>query len=452
MTELRRNLGGLEVVGLSLSMIAPTTAMAFNVTLAAGAAGVAAPLAFAISTVALVIVGLSFVAFARRIATAGSAYAYITGEFGPWVGFVAGWALLLTYCAFGTGIAALIGVFVDAALSNYHLGLPKLWVVHGTFALLLAAFLAYRDMRLATRLMFVLEALSVLAIIILGGLILVEVGAKTGLPVTPFMPDKGAGWAGIGLGLVFAVLSFAGFEGAATLGEEAARPDRAIPLAILGTVVLAGVFYVFTAYTQVIGYGLGNMKALANAAAPLNTLALQYGSRDFATVLDLAAAISAFSCTLASLSAAARMLFALGRAGLAPGFGAVDPTYGTPGRAVLATAGLMLAGVLIWAPMVGGSTYYGDMGTIGVLALIIVYMGVTAAAARYAMRQRDLVWAAFGLFGTLFMLWPLYNSVYPVPAFPGNLWPYVVLIYLVIGAGLLMLRPALARVSLAEAK
>jgi amino acid transporter len=414
--------------------------------------GLRAPLAFAISTVALVIVGLSFVAFARKVATAGSAYGYISAEFGPWLGFVAGWALLLTYCVFGTGIAALIGVFLDAALNNYHLGLPKLWVVHGTFALLLAAFLAYRDMRLATRLMFVLEALSVLAIIILGVLILVEVGAKTGLPAAPLMPDKGAGWAGIGLGLVFAVLSFAGFEGAATLGEEAARPERAIPLAILGTVVLAGIFYVFTAYTQVVGYGLGNMKALAAAAAPLNTLALRYGSRDFATVLDLAAAISAFSCTLASLSAAARMLFALGRAGLAPGFGIVNPTYGTPGRAVLATAGLMLAGVLIWAPMIGGSAYYGDMGTIGVLALIIVYMGVTAAAARRALRQRDLVLAAFGLFGTLFMLWPLYNSVYPVPAFPGNLWPYVVIVYLAVGAGLLMLRPALCRAALAEAK
>jgi amino acid transporter len=451
MAGLQRNLGLLEVVGLSLSMMAPTTAMAFNVTLAAGAAGVAAPLAFAVSTVALVIVGLSFVAFARRVATAGSAYAYITAEFGASVGFIAGWALLLTYLAFGTAIAALIGLFLDAALGNYNLGFPKLWVLHGTFAILLAGLLAYRDMRLATRLMLVLEAASVFAIIVLGVLILAHVGARGGLSLAPFLPDKTAGWAGVGYGLVFAVLSFAGFEGAATLGEEAARPALAIPVAILGTVVLSGVFYVFAAYTQVLGYGLGNMKALASAAAPLNTLALQYGSRGFATVLDLAATISAFSCVLASLSAAARMLFALGRAGLAPGFGVADPRYGTPARAVLATGALMLAGVLIWAPMIGGSDYYGDVGTIGVLALIIVYMGVTAAAAVHAARQRDLVWASFGGLGTLFMLWPLYNSIYPVPAFPGNLWPYVVIIYLVIGAGLLVLRPGLGRAGLADA-
>ena len=447
---LRRNLGLMEVVGLSLSMIAPTTAMAFNVTLAVGVAGVAAPLAFAISTVALVIVGLSFVGFARRVASAGSAYAYITAEFGRGAGFIAGWALLLTYLSFGTGIAVLIGSFLDAALGNYDHGLPKFWVLHGTLAILLGCFLAYRDMKLATRLMLVLETLSVLAIIVLGLIIVVAVGRKTGLPIGPFLPDSHFGWSGVGYALVFAVLSFAGFEGAATLGEEAADPRKAISVAILGTVVAAGLFYIFAAYTQVIGFGLGNMKALANAAAPLNTLALKYGSRDFATVLDLAAAISAFSCVLASLSAAARMLFALGRAGLAPGFGQVNARYGTPSRAVLGVGGLMLAGALLWAPTIGASDYYGDMGTIGTLALILVYMAVTAAAASYAIRQRDFVWAGFGILGAVFMLWPLYNSVYPVPAFPGNLWPYVVAIYLVIGGGLLALRPALARAPLAE--
>jgi hypothetical protein len=75
---------------------------------------------------------------------------------------------------------------------------------------------------------------------------------------------------------------------------------------------------------------------------------------------------------------------------------------------------------------------------------------VTVAAAAYAARRRDRVWAAFGILGTVFMLWPLYNSVYPVPAFPGNLWPYLVIIYLAIGAGLLMMRPALGRAALAE--
>lgn len=56
--------------------------MAFNVSLAVQFAGPAAPLAFAIGTVIVLIVGLSFVAWSRRVAHAGSAYGYITQAFG----------------------------------------------------------------------------------------------------------------------------------------------------------------------------------------------------------------------------------------------------------------------------------------------------------------------------------------------------------------------------------
>jgi amino acid transporter len=449
MPTLRRNLGLVEAVGVSISMVAPTTGMAFNVTMEAGVTGTAAPLAFIIGMVALLVVGLSFVAFARRVASAGSAYAYITLQFGPLAGFIAGWALMMTYLVFGSAVSALVGIFVDAALGNYHMSLPRLWVLHGTLALIACMVLAYRDMRLATRVMLALETISVLAIVVLGVLIIRAVAAQSGLSWAPFLPDPHFGWAGIGYGLVFAVLSFAGFEGAATLGEEAGEPRRAIPIAVIGTVLLTGVFYVFSAYTQVIGYGLDHMRALAADSAPLNTLALRYGSREFATALDLAAAVSAFSATLSALSAASRMVFALGRAGLAPRLGVAHPHYGTPAAAVV-TAGLfMLAGVLCWAPVIGAADYFDDLGTIGMLML--VYLCVTVGAAVHAVRTRRPAWIATGGLGTVLMLWPLYNSVYPVPAFPGNLWPYLVIAYLLVGGIVLLLRPVLVRAVLAEA-
>ena len=445
MTQLRRNLGLIEAIGLSLSIIAPTMAMAFNVTLAVGAAGRAAPLAFAVGTVALAIVGLSFVAFARRVAHAGSAYAYIAREFGLRAGFVAGWALLLTYLAFGAGTAVLAGNFIDAAVADYKPGAPLVWVPVSILAIGLAVALAYRNMRLAARVMLALEVVSVFAIIVLGVIVLEAVGRQGGLSAAPFVPDPSSGWSGVGYAMVFAVLSFAGFEGAATLGEETGDPNRSIPIAVLGTVVLAGAFYVFASYVQVMGFGLGNMKALAGDSAPLNTLALRFGSRDFAMVLDLAAAVSAFSCVLGSLSAASRMLFALGRAGLAPALGRVHERHGTPGLAVLAVGAISIAGVLLWAPFTGAGNFYGAVGTIGTLALILVYIGVTIAEAMDAARERKLLWAAIGTAGMLILLWPLYNSVYPVPAYPQNLWPYVVMAYLLLGFGLLAIRPALAQ-------
>jgi len=158
---------------------------------------------------------------------------------------------------------------------------------------------------------------------------------------------------------------------------------------------------------------------------------------------DLAAAVSAFACVIGSLSAAARLLFALGRAGLAPRIGEVDAAYGTPGAAVVVTGALCLLGVLVWAPFVGAADYFAYLATIGTLALILVYGSVTGAELAESLGSRRLIWALFGLAGILALLWPLYNSVYRIPDFPRSLWPYVVITWIVAGVLLPIVRPAL---------
>ena len=57
------------------------------------------------------------------------------------------------------------------------------------------------------------------------------------------------------LGVVFGFLSFAGFEAAATLGEEAKNPRRDIPRAILGVAIFGGVYFVFVTAVEMMGFG-----------------------------------------------------------------------------------------------------------------------------------------------------------------------------------------------------
>src|SRR6202167_4882336 len=108
MATLRSVLSLPEAIGLSLAVISPTVTAAFNITLVVQATGPAAPLAFAIGTVAMALIALSFMAFTRRVAHAGSAYAYIAHTFGRRMCFIAGWSLLLTYLGFASGQAALV--------------------------------------------------------------------------------------------------------------------------------------------------------------------------------------------------------------------------------------------------------------------------------------------------------------------------------------------------------
>ena len=451
MPALTRKLGLMEAVGVSLSMIGPTLGVAFNTSLVAGAAGPGMPLAFTLGTVVMALVGLSFVAFSRDLAHAGSAYAYVRQAFGRRWGFMAGWVMLLAYLAFTGATSALVGNFVDAAVRDMGLHLPRQGQFAGVITMLIAIYCVTHDMRLAARLMLLLEALSMLAITILSVVILTQVSRTTGLSAAPFRPAADFdGWSGIGYGIVFCVLSFAGFEGAATLGEEALEPRRNIPIAMIATVLLAGAFFVFASYAQVMGYGLGQMKALANADAPLNTLSIKFISTDFAVAVDLAAAVSAFSAALGALSASGRLLFALGREGLGERIGTVDPVTGTPKFAVQVAGGLTLVGLIVWAPFVGTADYYDYVGTIGTLGLILVYMGVTGAVLAVSLKSRQPLWITIGLAGTLVLIWPLWNSIYPVPAFPNNLWPYVVVAWIVLGMALLIGRPQLARAKVPE--
>jgi amino acid transporter len=449
--ELHRKLGLLEAVGLSIALIAPTMGMAFNVSLAAQVAGPAAPLSFLIGTGVMLVVALSFAAWCRHLSHAGSAYGFLTEAFGSSWGFMAGWALLLSYICYGAGASALVGSFVEAAARTSGLQAPRLWLGFSIASILASIFLARRNMQLAGRAMVALQGVSMLAILTLALLILVKIAGLHALSLRPFVPSpEHHGWAGVGYGIVFAVLSFAGFEGAATLGEETNHPSRDVPVALIGTLLVSGTLFVLVTYAQVLGYGLENIQALAADSAPLDTLAVRYASRGFAVALDLAAALGSFACVLASLSAAGRMLFALGRAGLAPSAGRIHPRHGTPANAILIAGLVFLAGLLGWALPTDPGFYYGATGTIGTLSIILVYMAVAWAQTTNAGKQWRGFGAAAGMLGVLLLLWPLYNSIYPIPAYPASLWPFVVLVWLAVGGCLLAGRPALARKPLPE--
>jgi len=452
MAVLVKRLTLLEAVGLSLAVVAPTVTAAFNITLVVGAAGPAAPLAFAIASVATVLIALSFMAFAHRVAHAGSVYAYITHTFGSRAGFVAGWALLLTYLGFGTGFAALVGSFTMAAFRD--LGITSgsgWWPLIGLLALLLAWWLAYQDMRLAGRLMLALEALAMIAIIFLCIAILRQVHPTAGQLAASFRPSAAFnGWVGLGFGMVYSMLSFAGFEGAATLAEETINPRRAIPVALIGAVLLSALFFIFVSYCEVVGFGPQGIRALASSQAPLDELSQHYVSARLSIALDLAAATTCFSGTIGTIAAGGRVLYALGRVGLWRRLAEVHPVHGTPAPAIALTALLSILPFLLWAPFAGPGNYYSYTSTTAVLALLLNYIGVGAAEVIEARREGRLWWAAICALGPLLLLWVLYCNIYPVPDFPNNLWPYVTLAWVASALLVMRWRPALAAAPLPE--
>ena len=88
--------------------------------------------------------------------------------------------------------------------------------------------IAYGDIRVATRSLLTMEGITVALIVVVVVVIFARVFAGTapsGQSFTlSFTPPSGVGLGTVALAAVFGLLSFGGFEGAASLGEETNNP------------------------------------------------------------------------------------------------------------------------------------------------------------------------------------------------------------------------------------
>jgi len=423
-----------ETAGLSVAMMAPTAAMALNGALAASYAGPAVPLAFVLAFATIACVAFAFVTFARVYASPASVGEFNARGLGSFAGRLSGWALLLVYVLFTGGSAAEFGAFAGAAFAfgRWAVG----WTPLALACLAVAAFVGTRPMRTSSRAMLAVEGVSVAAIVALSVMILGRGGAH-GVSVQPFMPSS-TSLSGLGLATVFALLSFAGFEGAAVLGAESLVPTRTIPRALIASVGLAGVLFVFVAYAQSIGFGIDarGVAAFAASASPLGDLAARYANVPIAALVMGGAAISAFAATLASATAAARLAFVFARDARLPArLARIDGASGTPMFAFLVA--IATGAVLVLAFAAGrssGSDAFAACGTVAVLALVLIYGAVQVAALRLFAAQWGLARRAIPLIAIVSLGATFVANVVPVPNGAAALYPYLVLAWLAAGA------------------
>jgi len=226
---LRRELRFWEAIALSIAIMAPTAAMALNGTAPAS------------------LIGRAFIRLSRCFSHAGSVFAFTGVTLGPQAGFFSGWALLGTYIAFTCASTAEAGTFGVAFFQGTGIWHGADYLIIALVAGVIIAVLAFGDIRVATRSQLGMEGISVTLIFILMVVIVVKlIGGSAPhhqtITVDAFKIPSGTSFSAVASAAVFGFLSFAGFEGAAALGEETDNPRREIPRAIRNAVVASGIF------------------------------------------------------------------------------------------------------------------------------------------------------------------------------------------------------------------
>ena len=119
------------------------------------------------------------------------------------------------------------------------------------------------------------------------------------------------------LGIVFGFLSFAGFEAASTLGEEAEAAAPGDPRAILGTAIFGGVYFIVVTAIEMMGFGTddGGQKRSRLGLAGGRPRARQYIASLGRHPGQPGRCGQRLRVRLACLVGASRLLFAMGRDG-----------------------------------------------------------------------------------------------------------------------------------------
>jgi len=412
--------------------MAPTTTPVATIPLVCALAGNGTWLAYALATMAILLVAVCIGRFARYSASPGSLYSYVSITLPPWMAATAAWSLLLAYIATASSV---IGGF-------YHYA--KLLVLHATGGTVAAVFfaaavtgvsicIAWRDVKISARLMLWIEAVSVAMILIVVTLVLLRHGSHWDRNQLHL---RGMTGSGLRLGVVLSLFSFVGFESATTLGSEARNPLKTIPRAVIQSALLAGAVFTVCAYAELLGFRVAGQD-LGTNQAPMHVLARIGGIPALGVIIDAGALISLFAGTLACITAAARVLLLMAHNGLA--HGALRATHArneTPGRAVLATGTAALLPVAILAARgVSGLDVYGWLGSLATYGFIVTYALVCAALPGF-LRDKGVSTAGSQIIAWLAcaaMLLALVGNLYPIPQGPYGKLPYVYLVYLAAG-------------------
>jgi amino acid transporter len=436
----RHVLSPLETLAQSVSTMAPTCTATLTVPLVFATAGNGTWLSYLGATVCTLLVALCISRFAQQSASPGSLYTYATSSLPPMMGSAAAWALLLAYVATG---ASVVGGFIHYAnvVLRETAGFALPGIPLAVFAVLVSIWIAYRDVKVSARLMVWGELASVLLISVVFAVLL----WRRGLHIDPSQFSlRGVKFSGVRLGLVLAMFSFVGFESATTLGEEAKHPLKSIPRAVIQSVVFSGLFFIAASYTEVLGFP-ASAGGLDQSDAPMSVLSTVAGIPRLGPFIDVCAMVSMFACTLACVTAAARVLLLMAHNGLANrGLSKVHSRNETPYAAVLATgAATMLLAVGLVLAKVNGETIYDWMGSLATYGFITVYALVAIALPLHLRKSQRLAFGTvlLSLLSVAAMVIVLAGTLYPVPDPPKNWLPYLFLLYLAAAIGWHALRP-----------
>ena len=415
---LRRTLGPMDLLALGIGAIIGAGIFVLTGSAAAKYAGPGITISFVIAGIACGFAGLCYAEFASLIPIAGSAYTYGYASLGELVGWIIGWDLILEY-AFGAATVAVgWSGYVNSFLQDLGVHIPpeltaspgtELVLYHERWYRLTTAEEMFHKANVTTadlpHVMARFDLIAMLAILAVTAILVVGIKESAAVNTTivfikvtiviifiviatvalarmdwaplaqnwhPFIPPNTGefghyGWSGVLRGSAVIFFAYIGFDAVSTAAQEAKKPQKDMPIGILGSLVVCTILYILVSglLTALVPYSALNVPD--PVAVGIDATGVKWGSM----LVKLGAIAGLGSVMLVMLLAQSRVFFSMARDGLLwPWAGKIHPRFRTPYLSSIAV-GLFVAVFAALIPI----GILGELVSIGTLLAFVIVCG-----------------------------------------------------------------------------
>ena len=369
-TELKKTLNIFDLLILGVSAVVGTgifTIIGSAITggLDGAGAGTAVIISMLIAAAASLFSALAYSEIAAMIPVAGSAYTFTYAAMGEFMAWMVGWVLMLEYAIGNITVATAWTGYFAQLLKGFKHVLPGFivnfplwlrndfrsmyavcdkygWDVHDKMPFLQLPFGLEIPIAVNVPAVFIVLVLTILLIKgvkestrVAGIMVFVNlsiiisfiiVGSKYVAPSNwiPFAPN---GIEGILSGTFIIFFAYIGFDAISTAAEETKNPQKDLPIAIIGTLILCTILYVSVALVLTGVVPIGNI----DTQAPLAHAMRAIGKNWYAGAISVGALCALTSVLLVYQLGTTRIFYAIARDNFLPrSIMKIHPKFKTP--------------------------------------------------------------------------------------------------------------------------
>jgi amino acid transporter len=409
-------LGTFDTVVMAVAGSAPAYSLAATTAVLVGAVGLASPAALLYCAIPMLGIALAFSYLGRIDVNAGASYSWVGRTLHPFLGFMSGWALVISTTIFMVAGSLPAGSMTLSLFDEQLAENTALSTAVGAGWFLVMLFVVLGGARLTVRAQFLMSGIELAILALFAVLAVFHTDNARAFDWSWLGLGHFDGMAGFASGALIAAFYYWGWDVTSNLSEETRNSRRTTGLA--GLIGIGIVFLLFEAFTIAVNVILSAKQIEENDANVLAVLGEEIWPGWGGKLLVVAVMLSTIATLETTLIQVTRSLFAMGRDRTMPSaLGRVHPRWNTPWVAITVVG--TVAMVMLVASNALGTV--GDILSDAISAIglqIAVYYGLAGLAAVVAYRRMLLKSVAnfvlgglWPLFGALFMFWVLVESL-----------------------------------------